>query len=76
MDRAVGAILEKVKQIGRERNTLVMFLSDNAPRRFCPIGRIHIPKKTTKAGVSVGNDPQTMPEVKRPTRATECPGRT
>ena len=29
MDQAVGQILEKVKQLGREQNTLVMFLSDN-----------------------------------------------
>ena len=28
-----GAILEKVKQIGREKNTLVMFLSTTARRR-------------------------------------------
>ena len=65
MDRAVGAILEKVKQIGRERNTLVMFLSDNgagAEEILSDWQGIHIPKKTTKGlAVSVGNDPQTMP---------------
>ena len=59
------ALLEKVKQIGRERNTLVMFLSDNgagAEEILSDWQGIHIPKKTTKGlAVSVGNDPQTMP---------------
>ena len=29
MDQGIGRILEKVRQIGAEQNTLVMFLSDN-----------------------------------------------
>ena len=65
MDRAVGAILEKVNQIGRAESTLVMFLSDNgagAEEILADWRGLHIPKKTTRGlAVSAGNDPQTMP---------------
>lgn len=65
MDQAVGKILEKVKQLGREQNTLVMFLSDNgagAEEILPDWTGSHIPKKTSKGvAVRVGNDPQTMP---------------
>ncbi len=70
MDHAVGKILEKVKQLGREQNTLVLFLSDNgaageeilAEWRGLKISDLDIPEKTSKGvAVIVGNDPQTMP---------------
>ena len=65
MDQAVGRILEKVKQLGREQNTLVLFLSDNGaggeeilPDWTGP----HIPEKARNGvTVQVGNDPQTLP---------------
>ena len=65
MDQAVGKILEKVKQLGREQNTLVMFLSDNGAsgEEVLPEWRgPHIPEKTSKGvAVQVGNNPQVMP---------------
>jgi arylsulfatase A-like enzyme len=33
MDRAVGSLLEKLKALGLDENTLVMFTSDNGPHR-------------------------------------------
>ncbi len=65
MDQAVGKILEKVKQVGREQNTLVMFLSDNgaSDEEILPgASGPEIPQKTLNGvAVQVGNDPQTMP---------------
>lgn len=65
MDQAVGKILEKVKQLGRDQNTLVMFLSDNGAsgEEILPSwSGPHIPLKTSKGvGVLVGNNPQVMP---------------
>ena len=31
MDQNIGRVLEKIRQLGKERNTLVLFLSDNGP---------------------------------------------
>lgn len=65
MDQAVGRILEKVKQLGREENTLVMFLSDNGASGeeiLADWQGPHIPAKTSKGvAVQVGNDPQMTP---------------
>jgi arylsulfatase len=65
MDQAVGRILEKVKQLGREQNTLVMFLSDNgagAEEILPDWAGLHIPEKSSKGvPVRVGNDPQAVP---------------
>ncbi len=65
MDQAVGKILEKVRQLGREQNTLVMFLSDSgASGEEILAGATgpQIPLKSSKGvAVQVGNDPQTMP---------------
>jgi len=69
MDQAVGKILEKVKQLGREQNTLVIFLSDNgagAEEVLPDWTGLHIPEKTSKGvAVRVGNDPQAMPGDER-----------
>jgi len=65
MDRGVGRIMEKVRQVGRERNTLVMFLSDNgasAEEIYPNWQGLHIPEKTRSgSGVEVGNKPHIMP---------------
>jgi arylsulfatase A-like enzyme len=65
MDQAIGEILEKVKQLGRDQNTLVMFLSDNGAgsEEVLPEwSGLHIPEKTSKGvSVQVGNNPQVMP---------------
>ncbi len=65
MDRGVGQIVEKIRQVGAERNTLVMFLSDNGgcAEEVGPkwTGE-HIPAKTRDGRmVQVGNDPEVMP---------------
>lgn len=31
MDRAIGQVMDKVKELGQEDNTLILFLSDNGP---------------------------------------------
>ena len=65
MDRGVGRILEKVRQVGVERNTLVMFLSDNggcAEEIAAEWKGEHIPKQTHDGrSVQVGNNPNLMP---------------
>ncbi len=65
MDQNVGRILDKLKETGRERNTLVLFMSDNGAcaEEATPGWRgLHIPK-TTRDGrpVRVGNVPEVMP---------------
>ncbi len=65
MDRAVGSILESLRQMGAEQNTLVMFLSDNGASadEIMPNWRgAGIPKET-RAGraVQLGNQPSVMP---------------
>jgi arylsulfatase A-like enzyme len=65
MDQGIGRILEKLKQVGAEQNTLVMFLSDNggcAEEIGANWQGLHIPTKTRDGGaVQVGNNPSTMP---------------
>ncbi len=65
MDRAVGRILESLRQVGAEQNTLVLFLSDNGASadEIMPNWRgAGIPKET-RAGraVQLGNQPAVMP---------------
>ena len=65
MDQGIGRILEKIRQVGVERNTLVMFLSDNggcAEEVASSWKGLHIPK-TTRSGrsVQVGNSPNMTP---------------
>jgi arylsulfatase len=66
MDQAVGRILEKLKQIGRADNTLVMFLSlsgacgDELAANWQTA--YHIPDKTRAGGaVQVGNSTDFLP---------------
>ncbi len=65
MDRAVGGIVESLRQMGAEQNTLVMFLSDNgaSAEEIMPNWRgTGIPEQT-RAGrtVQVGNRPDVLP---------------
>ncbi len=65
MDQGIGRIIEKVRQIGAERNTLVMFLSDNggSDEEVSPQwSGLHVPEKT-RSGRSVvaGNRPSVEP---------------
>jgi arylsulfatase len=65
MDQNVGRILGKLTETGRERNTLVLFMSDNGgcAEEVAPDWKgLHIPK-TTRDGrpVRVGNVPTVMP---------------
>jgi arylsulfatase A-like enzyme len=66
MDRGVGAILAKIKDLGLEGNTLVLFLSDNGGNyeeitpRWNP--SLFIPHATRDGRlVHVGNDPSVPP---------------
>ncbi len=65
MDRAVGRIVEKLKQVDRYENSLLLFLSDNgaAAEEILPDWKgLHIPRTTRdNLAVVVGNDPQQMP---------------
>ncbi len=65
MDRGIGRIMEKIRQVGAEKNTLVMFMADNggcAEEIGSKWKGPHIPK-TTRSGnhVQRGNDPSYMP---------------
>ncbi len=65
MDRGIGRIMEKIRQVGAEKNTLVMFMADNggcAEEIGSKWKGPHIPK-TTRNGSHVqrGNDPSVMP---------------
>ncbi len=65
MDRGIGRIMEKIRQVGAEKNTLVMFMADNggcAEEIGSKWKGPHIPK-TTRGGnhVQRGNDPSYMP---------------
>jgi len=65
MDQAVGRVLESLRQMGAEQNTLVMFLSDNgaSAEEIMPNWRgVGIPKET-RAGraVQLGNHPDFLP---------------
>jgi len=65
MDRGIGRVLEKLRVLGLDENTLVMFLSDNGasaeqvgPQWKGP----HIPEKTHDGRpVVLGNNPNMMP---------------
>jgi len=65
MDRGVGRILQKLRQVGREENTLVFFLADNGgcAEEILPNWKgLHIPAKTRDGrAVQVGNNPNVMP---------------
>ena len=65
MDRGIGLIMEKVRQIGQERNTLVIFLSDNggcAEEINTKWQGPHIPARTHAGGsVVLGNSPNVLP---------------
>lgn len=65
MDQGIGRVLEKLRQIGAEQNTLVMFLADNGgcAEEIAPNWTgLHIPEKTHDGRpVQVGNDPRYMP---------------
>ena len=65
MDAGVGRILEKLRQTGAERNTLVMFLADNGgcAEEVGPKWQgLHIPTKTPAGkAVLLGNNPNVLP---------------
>jgi arylsulfatase A-like enzyme len=65
MDQNVGRILTKLRETGREKNTLVLFMSDNggcAEEAGPRWSGLHIPKATRDGRpVRVGNDPSVMP---------------
>ena len=65
MDRGIGRIMEKVRQLGIERNTLVMFLADNGgcAEELTPDWTgLHIPTKTRSGrAVQLGNNPNVEP---------------
>jgi arylsulfatase len=65
MDRAIGGIIEKLKQIGAYDNTLILFLADNGgcAEILGPQSKgLHIPATTLDGRpVKVGNDPTEMP---------------
>ena len=65
MDRGIGRILQKLRQMGAERNTLVMFLADNGgcAEEIAPDWKgLHIPDKSRSGrAVQLGNDPKVTP---------------
>jgi len=65
MDQGIGRIMEKVRQVGAERNTLVMFLADNggcAEEIGSHWKGLHIPERTFAGRpVQLGNNPNIMP---------------
>ena len=65
MDRNVGRILTKLKETGRDRNTMVLFMSDNGgcAEEIGPKWTgLHIPKATREGKpVQVGNTPGVLP---------------
>ena len=65
LDRGIGRILERLRQLGMERNTVIMFLADNGgcAEEVADTWRgPHIPQ-TNAAGraVQIGNDPNVVP---------------
>ncbi|MHC4406513.1 MAG: arylsulfatase [Planctomycetota bacterium] len=65
MDQGVGRIVEKLRQVGRKENTLILLLADNegSSEEIMPTWKgPHVPERT-RAGlpVHVGNDPNVMP---------------
>jgi arylsulfatase A-like enzyme len=65
LDRGVGKILAKLKETGVERDTLVLFLSDNGgcAEELTPQWKLaYIPSKTRDGRpVRLGNNPSVMP---------------
>jgi len=65
MDQGIGRIMEKLRQVGAERNTLVMFLSDNGGCAEEVSSRWkgpHVPARTRRGrSVVVGNNYSLMP---------------
>jgi arylsulfatase len=63
MDRGIGRIMKKLRERGIDRNTLVMFLSDNgACAENVRPDWYDVPSKTRDGRqVRVGNDPKLMP---------------
>jgi arylsulfatase len=65
MDRGIGRIMEKVRQLGTEPNTLVMFLADNggcAEEVASDWTGLHIPANTRSGrAVGLGNNPNVDP---------------
>jgi arylsulfatase A-like enzyme len=66
MDRGIGSILAKVKELGLEANTLILFLSDNGGNyEEAALGWkrwLFIPHETGDGRwVRLGNDPSVMP---------------
>ena len=65
MDRGIGRIIEKVRHVGAEQNTLIMFLADNGgcAEEIGPKWTgLHIPEKTYAGRpVQSGNNPNIMP---------------
>ena len=65
MDRAIGGVVDQLKQIGAFDNTLILFLADNggcAEILTERSGGLHIPSVTRNGtAVKVGNDPTEMP---------------
>ena len=65
MDRGIGRIMEKIKQVGVEQNTLVFFLADNggcAEEIGANWKGLHIPQRTRRGrSVQCGNNPNIMP---------------
>ncbi|HEX8524837.1 MAG TPA: arylsulfatase [Tepidisphaeraceae bacterium] len=63
MDRGIGRILEKLRERGLERDTLVMFMSDNgACAENVGENWYDIPNRTRDGRtIRVGNDPTVMP---------------
>ena len=65
MDQGIGRILQSLRQVNREEDTLIFFLADNGGCGEEISSRwtgLHIPKET-RAGqaVQVGNNPNVMP---------------
>ncbi|MFW6125232.1 MAG: sulfatase-like hydrolase/transferase, partial [Pirellulales bacterium] len=65
LDRSVGTVLQKLRQVGAEENTLVMFLSDNGAcaEEISPRWEgQHIPEETRDGRpIQVGNRPDFIP---------------
>ena len=64
MDRNIGRILEAIRNAGAQRNTLVMFLSDNGPSDQVwsrPLDRKGRPWRLDGTPTRVGNNPAITP---------------
>ena len=65
MDRNIGRVVDKLKELGRYENTLIFFLIDNggcAEELRMGMASHHVPKETLDGRpVHAGNDPKDMP---------------